>query len=324
MPDEDFVRVGWAMLKDDERFGRMQGEGPQAEQFVRRKPVLGGIIFSDHTFVASDSANLFVRVIGSSTRQTPVVVQHGGPGWHSHVASEAAYSFLSSDRQVVVFDARGSGDSEAHPPLTHERWAGDIDEIRRWLGADSIILAGHSHGGYVALEYALRHQAHLAGLILEDTAASTKSFLPGLESLCANPKRASDSACLRRLLEGKTLDSADYLAANDAMARIIANDATASAPPPPGRLHFATHNAAFAENLPHYDLRKRLPEIRCPSFVAVGRRDLITPVSCSEELAQGLKRAEFVVFDQSGHSPAVDEPALFRKAVGDFLARTRL
>jgi proline iminopeptidase len=313
------------ILKDDnQNIWQNGGRVPSAEQFARRKPLLGGIIFSDHKFITSDGANLFVRVIGSSTRKTPVVVQHGGPGWQSHEASEFAYSFLSWDRQVVVFDARGNGDSDAHRPLTHERWACDIDEIRGWLGADTIIVAGHSYGGYVALEYALRHPAHLAGLILEDTAASADSFLPGLELLCENPKRTDDSACLRRLLRGKTLDNADFATANDAMARIITDDATASAKPPSGRLHFATHNAAFANNLPHYDVRRRLPEISCPSFVAVGRRDVITPESCSEELAKGLTNAKFVVFDQSGHSPAADEPALFQKAVRDFLVRAYL
>jgi proline iminopeptidase len=309
-------------LKHDELEFRQIGR-PQNNLRGGNK-LLGGIIVSDHTLVTSDGANLFVRIIGSSTRQTPVVVQHGSPGWHSHEVSEFAYSFLSQDRQVVVFDARGNGDSDARSPLTHERWASDIDEMRCWLGADTIILAGHSYGGYVALEYALRHQAHLAALILEDTAASADSVLPELELLCSNPKRVGDSACLRRLLTGKTLDNVDYVTANDAMARIITNDENASATLPSGRLHFATHNAAFANNLPHYDVRRRLPEIQCPTFVAVGRRDVITPASCSEELAEGLPKAEFAVFDQSGHSPAADEPALFRKAVRDFLARSRL
>ena len=58
---------------------------------------------------------------------------------------------------VVVFDARGCGQSEGRPPFSHAQWAADIDGLRQWLGADQVVVAGGSYGGFVAMEYAIAY-----------------------------------------------------------------------------------------------------------------------------------------------------------------------
>ena len=88
--------------------------------------------------------------------------------------------------------------------------------------------------------------------------------------------------------------------------------------------HAATHNWAFAQNMPRYDIRARLPEIRCPTLVTVGRHDWITPVAASEEIAALIPGAELVVFEESGHSPPLEEPVHFQAVVRDFLSRAGL
>ena len=45
-------------------------------------------------------------------------------------------------------------------------WADEADALRASLGHERIILLGHSFGGFIAQEYALRHGEHLDGLIL--------------------------------------------------------------------------------------------------------------------------------------------------------------
>jgi proline iminopeptidase len=82
-----------------------------------------------------------------------------------------------------------------------------------------------------------------------------------------------------------------------------------------------THNIAFSQNLPHYDLRDRLHTIQVPTLVVVGRHDWITPVASSEEIVSLIPNAELVVFENSGHSPQLEENEKFVKTVRDFLRR---
>ncbi|KAJ7284701.1 alpha/beta hydrolase fold protein [Mycena rebaudengoi] len=83
--------------------------------------------------------------------------------------------------------------------------------------------------------------------------------------------------------------------------------------------HYATHNAAFSENLPNYDVRSKLGKIPVPTLVVVGRQDLIAPVEFSEEISRGIPGAELAIFEKSGHSPPSDEPEAFQACIRKFI-----
>src|SRR5215210_2521163 len=102
-----------------------------------------------------------------------VVILHGGPGLGDCRDQIRDLGALQDEFRLLFYDARGSGRSEEKPPYTHDQWAADIDELTRQVGIDRFALIGHSYGGIVAQEYALRHQDRLVGLVLVDTAAST-------------------------------------------------------------------------------------------------------------------------------------------------------
>src|SRR2546421_740760 len=59
---------------------------------------------------------------------------------------------------------------------------------------------------------------------------------------------------------------------------------------------FETHNFAFGQNLPAYDVKDRLGTISCPTLVVVGRSDPITPVRCSEAIAALIPGARLEIF----------------------------
>lgn len=67
------------------------------------------------------------------------------------------------------------------------------------------------------------------------------------------------------------------------------------------------------------DYSSRLGEIEVPTLILCGRHDPQYPPACSEELAAGIKGAELVWFESSGHYPYVEEPDAFFAAVGQFL-----
>lgn len=70
---------------------------------------------------------------------------------------------------LVYIDTRGSGGSgrPADPSqVSQSVMADDIDLLREKLGLDSVDLLGHSDGGTIAIEYAVRHPEHLHKLVL--------------------------------------------------------------------------------------------------------------------------------------------------------------
>src|SRR6476646_7133530 len=135
-------------------------------------------------FETSDRVAIAYQVSGHGR---PLVVCHGGPSTtHSYLVDDLA---ALGDRATLIFhDYRGSGRSDAAPRAgyTFERLADDVDELRAHLGLERLGVLAHSMGGFVALEYALRHPDRCEHLILIScTPAGTwqRTALPTLRAL---------------------------------------------------------------------------------------------------------------------------------------------
>lgn len=79
----------------------------------------------------SDGAKVQVKLLGDRNEiKSLIIVLHGAPGLSDHREPISSFGFLASDFRVLVYDARGSGESELKPPYTDERWVADVDELR--------------------------------------------------------------------------------------------------------------------------------------------------------------------------------------------------
>lgn len=225
--------------------------------------------------------------------------------------------------RVLVFDMRGSGHSAGMPPLTHTSWVADIESLRVWANVDTIVLAGGSYGGFIALEYAVRHPTRLRGLVLRDTAASSK----GLNETAIEHAKTSNRINvnvdrLTRLLRGKIRDNEELRAVFKEILPLYTyrDDPSQVEEILKGCIfRFETHNAAFRDEQPRYDVTEELRFITCPTLVTVGRADWACTVERSKEIALKIEDASLVVFERSGHSPQVEEKELWHQCVRDFL-----
>jgi len=266
---------------------------------------------------------LEVEVLGDHGPDAPVmIVHHGAPGLASRAEPRTAFGPFSDVMRVLVFDARGSGASGLTPPFTHEQWVADVDALREWIGAEQIVMAGGSYGGFISLEYALAHPDRVRALVLRDTAADSSFNERARENALSSPRVQIDRERYDRSFSGRLRDDADFERSWRMIAPLYDHDLT------PEKLearlrgtvyHHEAHNAAFAENLPRYDLKDRLPSITAPTLVTVGRHDWITPVEASEQIARLIPNARLVVFEESGHSPQLEEPEKFQRTVREFL-----
>ncbi|GAC1338666.1 MAG: alpha/beta hydrolase [Candidatus Dormibacteria bacterium] len=272
-------------------------------------------------FVEINGARLRVETRGDPA--APLLIgHHGAPGLGSHAEPLRSFGPLSDALHVVVFDARGSGASDIAPPFTHAQWVTDVDALRDHLGAERLVMAGGSYGGFISLEYALAHPDRVRALVLRDTAAHGGFDEQARKNAFASQRVEVDVAKFDRIFAGTIHDDADLEACWREIVPLYDHD------PDPARArarlegtvyHHQSHNAAFRDNMPRYNLLDRLSEIRCPTLVTVGRHDWITPVAASEEIASRIPNAELVVFENSGHSPPSEEPERFQQVVRDFL-----
>lgn len=264
---------------------------------------------------------LAVEVLGAEG--APVIIaHHGAPGLGSRAEPRASFGRLSDEYRVVVFDARGSGESEGSGEFSHEQWAADIDGLREWIGAERIIMAGGSYGGFMAMEYAIRYPERVAALVLRDTAADNSHAALARENALASDRVDIDMEKFDRIDEGRVRDNDDL---RDCWREILplydftydpeATERKVQATP----YRYEAHNYAFSKNLPNYDLTPFLPSIQAPTLLTVGRTDWITPVSCSETIAGSIPDARLEIFERSGHSPQIEQAEEWTAVVRGFL-----
>ncbi|MDQ6711260.1 MAG: proline iminopeptidase-family hydrolase [Candidatus Dormibacteraeota bacterium] len=112
---------------------------------------------------------------------TKLLLLHGGPG-ATHEYFEAADSYLpAAGIEYYYYDQLGSAysDQPVEPDLWEVgRFVEEVEQVRQALGLnrDSFYLLGHSWGGILAIEYALKYQRHLKGLVISNMMASCPAY----------------------------------------------------------------------------------------------------------------------------------------------------
>lgn len=255
------------------------------------------------------------------------------PGWGVGAAIyEQTFGPLEEDFTLVYHDPRGSGGS-GHPDdpdtLNVAQYAADLDALRAHLGLDRIAVVGHSHGGLIALHYAIHYAIRVSHLL--PLAAQLVGRLDGVEDdedfvteLCRDPAFA---LALRALHEGagEAILSGDDATATAFLRRIgpvyfkdqrhaSTLEAFLRAHPVPGRTLRETSMRDGG-----FPVTERAREIRARTLVLAGRYDVLCPAAGLRALAREIPDARLAVFDGSAHFPWLEEPDAFFAAVRSFL-----
>jgi proline iminopeptidase len=232
----------------------------------------------------------------------PLICLHGGMGvdarslWVPGILNLAGFGI-----RLIIPDQRGHGQSPGggNADYTHARWVADVRELATHLGLSRFALLGHSYGGFLVLEFAVRWPQSLTHLVLVGTSAgpvraSTRTFTTDSE--------------LREFFRGVW----PFLFVGDNKHWELF-DAV--------RFHAAPYNAAFSRELPAYDVRDRIAAINVPMLLIVGRHDAYLPHM--EWLASHAKKATLCVIEGVGHFPFVEAPDKFLNAVASFLSEVQ-
>ena len=231
--------------------------------------------------VTINGCRLNVEVLGPE--DGPVLIaHHGGGGIGSLGEPKATFGPLADRFRVVVFDARGCGLSEGIPPYSHEQWAADVDGLRQWIGAEKIVVAGGSYGGFIALEYAVRYPEHVSAIILRDTSADGSNLELAFENARNQDRVEIDWERFNRYWHGEVHDDADLKQLWSELIPLYDYEydpVKSAAAVEAGIYRHEAHNWCFQHNWGAYDLKGQLPSVTVPTLVTVGRKDWVTPVS---------------------------------------------
>jgi proline iminopeptidase len=243
----------------------------------------------------------------------------------SYREPKAAWGRLADKYKVVVQDQRGSGQSGLNPPFTHKQWVDDAEALRQLLNLGKVVVAGGSYGGYLAQEYALAYPQNVVAVMLRDTGPDHSHEKEAEANALSSPRTRDkiDYAKFRRVFDGKCLsddDMRDCYLEIQPLYNANWDPAKDAERVKQFQWHHATHNFAFAHNLPGFDIKPRLHEVKVPVLITHGRLDWIIPITAAEDMARLYPHAQLAIFENSGHSPQIEEAAAWEVVVRRFLA----
>lgn len=243
--------------------------------------------------------SLFYRLSDDNLRgdRAPLALIHGAGGTHMHWPAELR---RLAGWNVYALDLPGHGKSEGPGRDTVEAYREVVYQFCQALGLSRVVLAGHSMGGAIALDFALRYPNRLAGLILVGTGAKlrvTPAILDGLLvdspsafRLLAQYAHGGDpSDQLRRIYLQRLMDSDPQVVHGD----FVACD--------------------------RFDIRAHLAQIATPSLLICGLEDRLTPPKYSEYLAAQMPDTQLELVPKAGHMVMLEAPTSVAAAVLPFL-----
>ncbi len=278
------------------------------------------------------------------THAEPIIVLHGGPGVADLQGDAAYFGRLREEGYAVyVYDQVGAGRSSRLPDpsgYTIERNAADLEEIRTQIGAEHIILIGHSYGAALAARYIAHHGDHVIKLIVSSPGALNDGVTGGgdLQSRLSTAQKLSLYALI---LQPRPLTVYTLLQINPRAAHQFAGDAEMDArndnvyaatepavhcgnKEAAHRLHgvgfYAHQFPQSAHAVPPPDITPALRRSKIPTLVIKGACDYLTWASALDYLdAFQAGPAQLVYLRGAGHNAYQDKPHEFEMNLKAFL-----
>lgn len=232
----------------------------------------------------------------------PVVLLHGMLGdlsnWTQTVRTLARRQYRVLVPLLPVYNL----------PLKETSVRGLATYVRSFLEAldiDSIVLAGNSLGGQVAIVYTLAYPTSVAALVL-----SGSSGIYEVEMGSSVPRR-QDRNFIR---ERAAVTFYDPIHATDELVdemHALVNDRAR-----------VTRLIKMARSTKAETVTERLSSIQVPTLLVWGHDDRITPPDVAREFQARIPHAELHFIDRCGHAPMIEHPAMFNQILLTFLSKT--
>jgi pimeloyl-ACP methyl ester carboxylesterase len=226
-----------------------------------------------------------------------------------HGAGSSAQTFLHQLRRldrtmnVLAVDLPGHGGTPGPGRDTISGYANWVEETFSSFPITSFFLGGHSMGGAIGQELALRSSLPLAGLILIATGEELNVSPKILDGLLTEPDQTLaliNQRCLPKNTDPLLIQQSLQLLRQTPIP-IITND-------------FIACN--------RFDRSENISTITLPTLIVVGQEDRMTPPAFSQRLNQKISSSRLVVVPDAGHLVMLERPKEVNRAIEALVAET--
>lgn len=225
---------------------------------------------------------------------------------------------LAQHYQVILFDNRGVGKSEAPPgPYSAQMMAEDTVRLLEALDIQKAVVMGHSMGGFIAQALVLEHPERVEKLILAATNFGGPNHIPITPQAMAVLSDVSGDP-VERFKRGLEVSTAPGFA--EAHAEIIEQWLAYRSENP---IDPAAYQAQLAVGLgllsEAASFEKKLPNVQAPTLILFGEHDKVVPVGNAELLHQQIPNSQVKILPEAGHFFPIEKPHIAAQAIFKFL-----
>ena len=269
-----------------------------------------------------------------SNPKIKVLLLHGGPAM-THEYMECFETFFQREGfEFYEYDQLGSyySDQPKDSSLwTTERFVDEVEQVRKAIGADknNFYILGNSWGGILAMEYALKYQQNMKGLLVANMMASAPDYGKYADKVLSKQMKPEILAEIRSLEAKKDFNNPRY------MELLIPNyyqQHLCRLKDWPDGLNRASKHVnneiytmmqgpsefGISGRLAKWDIKKRLPEITIPTLMIGAKYDTMDP-KAMEEQSKLVKKGRYLYCPNGSHLAMWDDQKVFMNGVIEFI-----
>ncbi|HXU27640.1 MAG TPA: proline iminopeptidase-family hydrolase [Bacteroidia bacterium] len=281
--------------------------------------------------------NVWTKRVGNNP-SIKILLLNGGPGC-THEYFECLESFLPKEGiEFIYYDQLACGNSD-NPKDTSlydlPRYVEEVEQLRAALGLtkNNFYLLGHSWGGILAMQYALKYQDNMKGLIISDMMASCPKYGKYADEVLAKQMNAAVLDTIRAIEKKGDFKNARY------MQLLLANYYTKHIcrlpeyPEPVSRSFSKMNNELYtimqgpsefgiAGKLTNWDVSDELKNIHVPTLVIGATYDTMDP-AYMEWMSKEIKGAKFLLCKNGSHMCMYDDQQTYMTGLIQFLKESK-
>lgn len=263
-----------------------------------------------------------------------ILLLHGGPAM-THEYMECFETFFQREGfEFYEYDQLGSyySDQPTDSSLwTTERFVEEVEQVRQAIGADSsnFYLLGNSWGGILAMEYALKYQQHLKGLLVSNMVASAPEYGKYAEEVLSKQMKPEVLTEIRALEAKGDFANPRYM---ELLLPNFYNEHICRLPVWPDGLNRAIKHVngtiytmmqgpsefGISGRLAKWDIKDRLKEIRKPTLMVGAKHDTMDP-QAMEAQSKMVQKGRYLYCPNGSHLSMWDDQKIFMTGVIQFI-----
>jgi len=278
---------------------------------------------------------VWTKRIGNNPR-IKLLLLHGGPG-ATHEYFECMESFLPKEGiEFIYYDQLGSAYSD-QPQDTSlwdtARFVEEVEQVRSALGLnqDNFYLLGHSWGGILAMEYALKYQQNLKGLIISNMMASAPKYDAYAEEVLAKQLDAAVVAEVKALEAKADFENPRYMELllpnfyNKFICRLPLEEWPDAVNRAFNKLNHTIYvmmqgpsEFGISGKLEKWDVSTELSKITVPTLVIGARYDTMDPAHM-KWMSEQVQNGSFLLCENGSHMCMWDDQQTYMNGLIKFL-----